>query len=52
MLKDNPIGPLVAPLLEGHAVNVLGLLGSGHIAGVDLNDVIAALPLGFQDGKG
>ena len=40
---------LVAPLLEGDAEYVLGLLRRGDIGGIDLNDVIVALPLGFQD---
>ena len=43
---------VVAALLEGDAEDVLVLLGSGDIVRVDLNHVVVALLLGFEDLQG
>ena len=42
---------LVAPLLEGDAVDLLVLDGGGAIVGVDADDVVRALALLAQDGQ-
>ena len=43
---------VVAALLEGDAENLLGLLLSGDIIGIDCYNVVIALALGFQNGQG
>ena len=44
-------GEVVMTLLERHAEHVLALNGSAHVVRVDLNDVVLAALLGFQDLK-
>ena len=48
MLADLEVVP---PLLEGDAEDLLRLLLGGNVAGVDGHHVVAALALGFQNGK-
>ena len=40
---------LVSALLKGDAIDLLVLDGIGHIAGVNLYDVVSALALGLED---
>ena len=40
---------IIAPLLEGDAVDLLVLDGIGNIARIDLHDIIIAFPLGSQN---
>ena len=42
---------IVAALLEGDAEDLLGLLHLGNVVRVNGNDVVAALPLGLQNGQ-